>query len=214
MSNNLDLAMAAATATGTLSLAAVGALTLKQGRRALRQGSDLLKAATDEARAADALVSETQADRRFAARPALSISWTVGVPSPAMNSRAIVVNSGAGAALDCVVVARRDPHYAALSRSFNLAAGGVETEVHLLREVPDGAARPLLEWKTRGGDAGREAGTVMIARDALDARYRFIIATDDSGGAKLPFVLRLEEWRPGSGDPPPWATSPVVWPTD
>lgn len=82
-----------ATAVGTISLAAVGAMTWRQNR-------SLVKAASDEASASNALVAVAVRDRELRWEPWPSVRWTgsvVGSGGP--NHDIELTNAGGGPAV-------------------------------------------------------------------------------------------------------------------
>lgn len=133
---------ATATAIGTIGLAAVGAATWRQNRW-------LVKAASDEASASNALVAAAVRDRELRWEPWPSVRWTgsvVGSGGP--NHDIDVTNAGGGPALSCRLVVMQDGQDGWLTPAVDIPPGSTVTV--RASQVLDGPVSVALSTWKRG----------------------------------------------------------------
>lgn len=194
-----------AVAVGTLSLAAV---TVKLANNARSQ----VDASFKEATATEALAQEAKTDRQLAWRPQLELlrhgqdeygDWHIEV-----------ANSGAGPAIDVVVVARLiDPiHTWTLVRLGDLRPGVARKKEQ--PSWPYGNSIASIFDGYPDLDGRRTVVVVMICRDILERRFRFAVAAPISAYPGEPNkILRVEESTLSVDNPSHsgWASEPLIW---
>jgi hypothetical protein len=192
-----------ATAVGTISLAAVGAMTWRQNR-------SLVKAASDEASASNALVAVAVRDRELRWEPWPSVRWTgsvVGSGGP--NHDIELTNAGGGPAVSCRLVVMQDGQDGWLTPAVDIPPGSTVTV--RADQVLDGSVSVALStWKGDDGfNHNVESLGAIFTKDILGTRYRFLVVKDGSSRA---IIERRERWRLGEDPDPLWAGYRVIWP--
>jgi hypothetical protein len=192
-----------ATAVGTLSLAVVGAGTLRQNR-------SLMKNASDEVAASNKLIAETVRDRELRWQPSPGVQWTLSVVGSGGPVNAIeLTNAGGGPALSCRLVVKQDGQEGWLTSAVDIPAGS--TLSVLADQVLDTAISvPLSTWVAEDGfNHNLESLGAIFTKDILGSRYRFLVVRDGSSKA---IIEQRERWRVGEEPQPAWARSRVIWP--
>lgn len=193
---------AVATSGGTICLAWVGAATWRQNR-------SLVKAASDEASASNALVAETVRDRELRWEPWPSIRWINSVVGSGGPHEIELTNAGVGPAVSCRLVVMQSGQDGWLTPAVDIPPGSTVT-VRADQVLDPSASIPLSTWKGDDGfDHNAESLGAIFTKDILGTRYRFLVVKDGSSRA---IIERRERWRLGEGPEPLWASSRVIWP--
>ena len=203
MSDTPLIATAIITAAGTTGLAVVGAISMRQGR-------EMIRAASDEAKASNDLVTETRKDRELQWQPVPSVSWPRHVVGAIGNADIHVQNSGGGPAISMRYVGRLDPLSSGwMSKSIDVPVGQfVELQANLPLDLD--LCMRLMTWKGEDGlNHNSESIGAVFAKDILGNRYRFIVVKDRHS---QPIIERSERWHPGEVTKPQWAKCRDIWP--
>lgn len=194
---------ATATAVGTISLAAVGTASWLQNR-------SLIKVASKEASASNALVAVAVRDRELRWEPWPSVRWIESiVGSGGPNHDIEFTNAGGGPALSCRLVVKQDGQDGWLSPAVDITPGSSVT-VRADQVVDVSVSIPLSTWKGDDGfNHNAESLGVILTKDILGNRYRFLVVKDGSSRA---IIERRERWSLGEDPVPSWAGIKVIWP--
>jgi hypothetical protein len=192
-----------ATAVGTLSLASVSAITLRQNR-------SLVKTASDEVNASNKLIAEVVRDRELRWQPSPGVDWyqsVVGSGGPVNGIE--LTNAGGGPALSCRLVVKQDGQDGWLTPAIDIPPGSSK-RILADQRLDAGTSVPLSTWKAAdGSNHNSESLGAIFTKDILGNRYRFLVVKDGSARAIIEY---RELWRVGEQPQPAWAKSRVIWP--
>jgi hypothetical protein len=203
MSNTPLIVTAVISAAGTVSLAVVGGISM-------HQGGAMIKAANDEAKASNDLVSETRKDRELQWRPVPSVSWPKHVVGAIGNADIHIQNSGGGPAISMRYVGRFGPSSSGwMSKAIDVpVAQFVEVKADLIIDLD--LCTMLMTWEGEDGfDHNSESIGAIFTKDILGNRYRFFVVKDRHS---QPIIERSDRWHPGQITKPKWARCRDIWP--
>lgn len=192
-----------ATAIGTVGLAFVGGLTWRQNRA-------LVKSATEEASASNALIAEVVRDRELRWEPWPSVHWLGSVPgSGGENAEIELTNAGGGPAICCRLVVKQAGNDGWLTPAVDIPAGSTVL-VRAAQVLDTGVSVLLSTWTGEDGFSHNvESVGAIFTKDVLGRRYRFMVVKD---GSTRVMIEHRDVWRPGDQPVPPWATVRAIWP--
>ena len=166
-----------ATAVGTLSLATVSAITLRQNR-------SLVKTASDEVIASNKLIAEVVRDRELRWQPTPGVNWFQSVVGSGRPVNGIeLTNAGGGPALSCRLVVKQDGQDGWITSAVDIPAG---SSLRLLADqvLDAGTSIYLSTWEAEDGfNHNSESLGAIFTKDILGNRYRFLVVKDGSARA-------------------------------
>lgn len=192
-----------AIAVGTLGLAAVGALSLRQNR-------SLVRTASEEANASKKLIAEVVRDRELRWQPSPGVRWHQSVVGSGGPHNSIELsNAGGGPALSCRLVVKQDGQDGWITAAIDIPAG---SSLRVVADQPldTSTSIPLSTWMAEDGfNHNSESLGAIFTKDILGNRYRCLVVRE---GARSAMIEVQERWRVGDAPVPPWAMSRAIWP--